>query len=57
MRRRARTVNIAVRFSQDETRGEHNRETRMKLLEAALALIVFFCGGLGPLYLDSTKGK
>ena len=27
----------------------------MKLLKATLALIVFFCGGLDPLYIDSAK--
>jgi hypothetical protein len=29
----------------------------MSLLKAALALIVFFCGGLGPLYLNQQLGK
>jgi hypothetical protein len=27
----------------------------MKLLKAALALVVFFCGGLGPVYLNQQR--
>jgi len=37
--------------------GRNDQQATMKLLKVALALIVFFCGGLGPLCLIQLRGQ